>query len=444
MPNPLLPPSPYSGLLFLPSDPNLSWYNWCMQLFFEGDGVLTITCACVLLVVVYRLSGSPLDTSAEYAQVDREGLWADHNERFQPKNKRWLKDGPAGAKAWSGTGADAAIRKGAVLGETLPMPASRAEAMIATYETSDTVLASDLPGSKHGKGQGSAVMKDGRDQEASRQEGSRRGLQHALRNHSPPVKQLVAGGLCVARVGDPDGCTVQIVTVHDAATTYRSGLLQLSVEMVALATAAAADEGAPNQPLPCFYHVCLPGHDLPPGAELPPPPASFSMPALASLVAGCVAELPLTRYVLLGEGAGGNLCVRAASEDRQRDLDKKNSLDKSVRSGGLLVGLALINTEFDGPTIGDGINAALGGWFLRRGWLSSALARFGVQGWVAESAVSARERERSEVRREMDAPQTRDDGGAPSTPPPPHTHRATSPTTTGWTWSAWRNTRGRT
>ena len=36
MPDPYLPPTPYDTLLFWPTDKNLSWYNWCMQVRRDG------------------------------------------------------------------------------------------------------------------------------------------------------------------------------------------------------------------------------------------------------------------------------------------------------------------------------------------------------------------------------------------------------------------------
>lgn len=80
----------------------------------------------------------------------------------------------------------------------------------------------------------------------------------------------------------------------------------------------------------------------------------------------------------MGEGAGANIVTRAACEERQRDIDAYNSLSKSPQTGGMLTGLILVQPDFDGPTVGQNLSAALGGWMMRRGWHGAAAQRFGV------------------------------------------------------------------
>ena len=156
--------------------------------------------------------------------------------------------------------------------------------------------------------------------------------------------------------------TVSLVTVHDIATTYRSGLLQLSHGVVSYAS------GGPSSKVrPCFYHLSLPGHDN----ISDPSPASaaakdWTMDSLASKVNRCVRALNVQgRYVLVGEGAGANVVTRAACEERQRDIDAYNSLSKAPQTGGMLTGLVLVQPDFDGPTVGQNLSAMLGGWMMR-------------------------------------------------------------------------------
>ena len=87
----------FDGLFFWPKGTDLTWYQFFTQFFFESDGLVSVTALCTVLFVVYRLSGSPLDVSAQEKQCEREELWAAHNDRFRPRHhKRWLEDGPAG------------------------------------------------------------------------------------------------------------------------------------------------------------------------------------------------------------------------------------------------------------------------------------------------------------------------------------------------------------
>ena len=75
-------------LLSIPSN-TTSWTDFFLRLFFESDGVITTTIFCLGAFLIYRISGSPLDVSVEEKQVEREELWARHNERFKPNNAKW-------------------------------------------------------------------------------------------------------------------------------------------------------------------------------------------------------------------------------------------------------------------------------------------------------------------------------------------------------------------
>ena len=99
-------------MTFIPKN-TTTWYDFFLQLFFESDGVISTTFICVFLFICYRLIGSPLDVSVEEKQCEREELWAAHNERFNPNNRKWKK--PIGGLSWNGTGAGAQIREEAVI-----------------------------------------------------------------------------------------------------------------------------------------------------------------------------------------------------------------------------------------------------------------------------------------------------------------------------------------
>jgi len=341
-------------------------------------------------MIWYRLAGSPLDTSAESAQVARENLWANHNERFKPKlHKQWLEDGPAGGgSAWSGTGDGAAIRREAALGNrNMGMP-ERKDALIATYESPETFMADDKDGgaNKNGGKNESSMVTDGIKQQASKEEITRLSLAQALRVNPPAIKYSTVAETRVCTVGDPKLATIHVVTVHDFGTSYRSGLLQFSVEMCALMELERSKATTTTAtPRPCFYHFAIPGHDVDDTSPTPALTASdFKMDALASRVNRVVAGLDLSRFIFFGEGAGANIVIRAASEDKQRESDDFNKLKKRTRQGGLLTGIAVLNAEFNGPTLGDGIFAGLGHWLMTHGYLGVALGRFGVQEWVSE------------------------------------------------------------
>jgi hypothetical protein len=390
----------YDTMLFYPTDANLSWFTWSLQMFFEGDGVATVTVACLIILIWYRLSGSPLDVSAEIKQVEREELWAEHNERFKPKHhQKWLETGPAGgANSWSGTGDNAAIRRDAALGKALPMPASRDAALVASYESSDTVMARDKDG-------GARMVTDGNNQDANKEEKYRLKLVEALKVTPPRVSYRTVEGLRVCVVGDSKAATVHVVTVHDHSTSYRSGLMQLSTEFVATldydrhVRGQAEESAGEGGQIVCFYHVSFWGHDDVPveidGASAKDANNSASdnnatsskdwtMDSLASKLNQVISNLELSRYVLLGEGAGANIIIRAACEEKQREMEDYNSLKKVKRYGGLLTGIVVINAEFNGPNIGEGVAASMGHWLMNHGYLGTALGRFGVQEWVSE------------------------------------------------------------
>jgi hypothetical protein len=125
-------------------------------------------------------------------------------------------------------------------------------------------------------------------------------------------------------VGDPKTATVSIVTVHDMCTTYRNGMLQMSTECVsqmAFAASTSKSSGA-NVPVPVFYHISMPGHDVVDEegkADLGDIPAKdWGMDKLGGMVNRVVRELGIEgRYIFLGEGAGANIVTRAACEEKQ-------------------------------------------------------------------------------------------------------------------------------
>ncbi|GMH94499.1 hypothetical protein TrST_g10951 [Triparma strigata] len=362
----------FAGLLtFIPKN-TTTWYDFFLQLFFESDGVISTTFICVFLFICYRLIGSPLDVSVEEKQCEREELWAAHNERFNPNNRKWKK--PIGGLSWNGTGAGAQIREEAVIsGKSSKMlgvmPASRDEALIAKYEAPDMLNYSDGVGGTSAGAPASRKLnldEDGKMQEARKLE------KYAAAGRENKVEQTfvtLSNKIRACVVGDKEKATVSIVTVHDIATTYRNGLLQMSVEMVGAS--------AKNSNVNCvFYHLGLPGHDIGADDEID---CGWSMDELAGMVNTAISELNIEgRYVLFGEGAGANVVARAACEERQRDIDNYNKLNKTVKTGGLLTGLVCLQGDFEGPTVGQNLNASLGGFLMRRGWYASAAARFGV------------------------------------------------------------------
>lgn len=364
----------FAGLIsFIPKNTD-NWYDFVLQLFFESDGVITTTFVCLFLFVVYRMIGSPFDVSVEEKQCEREELWAAHNERFKPNNRKWKK--PIGGVAWSGTGEGASIREAAVIdGKDSKLlniqPASREEALIAKYEAPDVLNFSDGVGGTSARAGGprkNNLDEDGKMQEAKKLE------KYAEAGRDNKVTQnfvKLSNKIRVCIVGDKDKATVSVVTVHDIATTYRNGLLQMSVEMIGATTK--------NQNVNCvFYHLSLPGHDIETDDD-GETTSGWSMDELAGMVNKAISELNIEgRYVLFGEGAGANVAARAACEERQRDIDNYNKLNKTVKVGGLLTGLVCLQGDFDGPTVGENMNAALGGFMMNRGWYGSAAARFGV------------------------------------------------------------------
>jgi hypothetical protein len=275
-------------LTFWPSDTK-TWYDFLLNMFFETEGVLGLCIISLTLFAVYRLSGSPLDVSAEANQVDREEQWAAHNERFKPvHHPKWVRSGPAGdnVNSWNGTGDGAAIRKDAVLGDKVllgRMPNKREDVLIATHDDDDEetvvitkegkkvnvpvgkmVASSSSSGGGGGKASSSKKLAaDGMAQQDNRENKVTDALRFARENNcSPPMKNVVVdGNTSVCIVGDPKSSSVSIITVHDIATNYRSGLLQLSVEMLALIKMEARDSGLRVKDA-CFYHIAMPGHDL--------------------------------------------------------------------------------------------------------------------------------------------------------------------------------------
>ena len=287
--------------------------------------------------------------------------------------------------SWNGTGEGAGIRKAAALGDKSVLgvhPKSRDEAMIAGYQAAD-----DFSNVMSNYGGGGRVKKDlakdAMEQDAKREEETREATLHvtpSIKYHSVPSENV---RVCI--VGEPGEATVSIVTVHDTCTTYRNGMLQMSVECTSQMTVEARrNKGNKNVPVPCFYHISMPGHDLVDEERREGigdiPDSAWTMDKLGGKVNRVVRELGISgRYILMGEGAGANVVVRAACEEKQRAIDDYNALRqfKGIRTGALLTGIVLLQTDFNGPTVGDNLNAGVGKFFMKREWLGLAAGRGG-------------------------------------------------------------------
>ena len=128
----------------------------------------------------------------------------------------------------NGTGEGAAIRKDAALGDKSVLgvhPPSREAALVANYVAPD-----DFSTTFSGGGQAKSTLQaDGINQEAAREEQGRDAVRSAkARGVSPEISYAVVDeNVRVCIVGSPKTASVSVVTVHDVATTYRNGLLQV-------------------------------------------------------------------------------------------------------------------------------------------------------------------------------------------------------------------------
>ena len=385
----------YEYGLFWPRDAS-TWPRFASLLLFTGDGIFTVAVLCFVLLALYRTFGRPLEQHAADRHIERSETWNAHGRRFERRmpDGRMRSTGAGWSRAPSVDGSDIVEKREAIRVKPIKV---------------ETVIV--------------RLSGDGDDD---------------CQDEARTVRVEV--------VGEREGSTLSVVTHHDCGCNFRHGLLPLSVEIMTSLdqdrfviknrnpkiskaygdsaiptpmrsfrhlTGSPAAEVHTSAEQVCFYHISAPGHAGPSvfGSEGPEEvqehddwreyvdgkggPSGWSMDALAGRMNKIVSCLGITgRTVYLGEGAGSNICLRAAAETAQRSLRSSAGSGPGCVShscpGFFVSGVALVSPECGGPTVGNALTSGIASAILRRGFRSKSFP-LGLIGVTPAVLASGRE-----------------------------------------------------
>ena len=292
-----------------------SWRFFLTELFFTSDGLATLALISIILAGFLVLFSDPLQSAKDEKEFERDILWKEHEQRFAKDNGRHN----VGALHWEPK---------------------------TTLENSQ----------------------------------NKNGLKENVKIETVNMKLSEKTGeeATITIVGDRTKATISIITHHDILQNHSAGLLPFSFDiLLASQELQGADHKstdqhgsfAPSQRQSlCFYHVTAPGHANDKKvhcdglkSECTKAKQTTSLlctTLLAVRLKKVIDKLGIVgRCILLGEGAGANVCLRVAGRVTRRAMYKNSRYNPAKYT---ISGIVLINCECGGPTLAESIFASIG------------------------------------------------------------------------------------